>query len=122
MEPEPDQPGLDFTQGNEDGLALWRSSVRPPANAEQAQPMELSFSASGDQVNAWRQEQMERSTAIARREGLPIGEMVRVLLQSDLELTGRLAVDLENQKKLTVAGIPLEKTEIVSCVRLDTSH
>jgi hypothetical protein len=84
--------------------------------------MELSFEASGDQVNAWRQEQTERAAAMARREGLPIGDMVRVLLQSDLELTGRLLVDSENQKKLTVAGIPLEKTEIVSCVRLDTLH
>jgi hypothetical protein len=114
---------LDFDHGNDDGLISWRASVQPEPPAEK--PLELDLASDNsplvpdhDPLAVWRSEQTARLHAIARREGLPIGETVRIVLQNALELSGRLIYD-QATHHLAIGGVPFQKTEIVSCVRLE---
>lgn len=129
MKKPSDHPEFDFSCEAPGGLDGWRAEMKAAAarRSPAAVALELCFAGDGpDALADWRREQAVRLHQRALREGLPLGEVVRVVLQSDLVLQGRLLLHWTDEAAGAVEGLHFEvqgvsfsRQELVSCVRVD---
>ena len=91
---------------------------------------QLSFEFVGnasDGLTLWREQQRELLRRLGAELGLPVGFLCEVVLESGIQIRGRLSLDEEGlfhsatrkDAKLRVGEISFSVAEIATCVRFD---